>query len=116
MLEHFVLFECAKCSEIIFDLKKLSIFEIHDYFLDYISDEFSHIWTSEQKVGVFAENARYIFCRASKYLSCVGIKLRQTVLVFSKKNSNYWAYLLANPPIKYHIGKFWPTSRGVSGW
>ena len=51
----------AKCPVIVFDLKKLSIFEIHDYFLDYISDEFSHIWTSKQKVEALTENARYIF-------------------------------------------------------
>ena len=87
MLEQFVLFGGAKCSEIIFYLKKLDVLEMHDSFSAYFFDEFSHIWTSEQKVGVFAENARYIFCRASKYLSCGGIKLRQNVLVFSRKKN-----------------------------
>ena len=85
MLEQFIWFGGAKCSVIIFDLKKLDVFEIHDSFSASFFDEFSHIWTSEQKVGVFAENARYIFCRSSKYLSCEGIKLRQNVLVFSRE-------------------------------
>ena len=66
--------------------EKLSIFEIHDYFLDCISDEFLHIWTSEQKVEVLTENARYIFCRSSKYLSCGGITLGNSVLVFSRNS------------------------------
>jgi hypothetical protein len=85
MLEQFIWFGGAKCSEILFGLKKLDVFEIHDSFYASFFDEFSHIWPSEQKVGVFAENARYIFCRSSKYLSCEGIKLRQNVLVFSRE-------------------------------
>jgi len=52
MLAPFVLFGCAKCSVIVIDLKKLDVLEIHDSFLVYIFDEFSYIWTSEQKVGV----------------------------------------------------------------
>ena len=85
MLEPFVLFGCVKCSVIVIDLKKLDVLEIHDSFLVYIFDEFSYIWTSEQKVGVFAENARYIFCRSNKYLSCGGTKLLQNVLVFARE-------------------------------
>ena len=85
MLEQFIWFGGAKCSEILFGLKKLDVFEIHDSFYASFFDEFSHIWPSEQKVEVFAENARYIFRRSSKYLSCGGIKFRQNVLDFSRK-------------------------------
>ena len=85
MLEQFIWFGGAKWSEILFGLKKLYVFEIHDSFYASFFDEFSHIWPSEQKVEVFAENARYIFCRSSKYLSCGGITLVHSFLVFARK-------------------------------
>ena len=85
MLEQFIWFGGAKCAVIIFDLKKLDVFEIYDSVHASFFDEFSHLWTSEQKVDVFAENARYIFRRSSNYLSCEGIKFRQNVLDFSRK-------------------------------
>ena len=96
MSKWFISLGGAKCPVIVFDLKKLSIFEIHDYFLDCISDEFSHIWTSEQKVEVLTENARYIFCRSSKYLSCEGITLGHSVLVFSR---NTISKLVGSEPV-----------------
>ena len=85
MLEQFIWYGGAKRAIIIFDLKKLDVFEIHDSFHASFFDEFSHLWTSEQKVEVFAENVRYIFRRSSNYLSCEGIKFRQNVLDFSRK-------------------------------
>ena len=85
MLEPFIWFGGVNCPEIIFDLKKLSDFEIHDYFLACILDEFLQIGPPEQKVEILAENLRYIFCRSSKYLPCGGITLVHSVLVFARK-------------------------------